>query len=448
MPSRPSRPRLGHVITIALVMLACLKATLADLLCTQSGTNTFRVGSTLKFQWNDTQTVEIDSFSLHLYCVENSKLIMPNIVPNLSTLTSPSPVSWVVPNDIAAHSSECKLNQYYAAFVWPSTDPETGAAKEDMARCMTLLFNNPNSPGTGNSGGSGDPNGLDEDPESAPQEPSNVDENGNIIVSDQTKSIVIGVGCAVGVLVLSGIVGFYVIRYRNKRAVEKEQSHKLREPMQKGPIFPPSSSSSNSSGRSSPSDGVSGGRGDGHAGMIAATAHTARVGQKRYNELSSNVSTSDHGDQFSNHRHSHTAEMSELGGGGMTPMTVTHTTVMVPPPARTTTPPPPTSPSLSFSSRPSTPIAAQHAKLFRTGEHNRDNSGTFSPTMTYPLGQLQPGTGAGDRPVSVLTSSFVPIEDEPDRRKKQQQQQQYELQTQLQQQQQQQMQQYMNYGSY
>ncbi|KAG0259409.1 hypothetical protein DFQ27_004069 [Actinomortierella ambigua] len=459
MTSRSLQSRVGHAATLAFVLLMCLKTTLADLLCTQFGSNTFRVGSTLKFQWNDTQTVPIDSFNLNLYCVENSKLIIPNIVPSLSTLTSPSPVTWVVPSDIATHSSECSLNQYFGAFVWSSADPGTGAVKEDMSRCMTLLFVNPNAPGTpGNSGNGGNEDSQQQQPQqpSSPQQgPTNVDEDGNIIVSDQTKSIVIGVGCAVGVLVLAGIVGFYVIRYRNKRAAEEEQSRKLREPIRQGPLFPPSSS-----GRSSPTGGgISDGSGDGNAGMVATTAHTARLGQSRYNELSSNVSTSDdHGDQFSNHRHSQTTEMSEFGGGAAMMM-------VPPPPLRTATPPPPASSSQSSASpRPSTPIAAQHAKHFR-GSSSSSSSAAFSPTMTYslsplatatannnhhPNGQLLSGTASsGDRPVSVLTSSFIPMEDEADHRKKQQQQQQqYELQIQLQHQQQQQTQQYMNYGSY
>jgi len=71
-------------------------------------------------------------------------------------------------------------------------------------------------------------------------QPSDDPDSGSIVVSGKTKTIVIGVGCAVGVLVLAGIVGFYVIRYHNRRAEEVHMAEKLRAPIQTGPMFGPS----------------------------------------------------------------------------------------------------------------------------------------------------------------------------------------------------------------
>ncbi|KAG0245071.1 hypothetical protein BGW41_004328 [Actinomortierella wolfii] len=444
--------------TTALGMLATIPTAMADLRCTQTGSNTFRVGSTLKFQWNDTMTADIESFNLNLYCAENAKLIVPDIVPNLSTLTSPSPVSWVVPSDLTTHSADCQLNQYYAAFVWPTTDPETGATTQGMAKCMTLLFVNPNAPATGG-GGAGDNNDEPFESDPGPEDNPKLDENGNIIVSDRVKSIVIGVGCAVGVLFLSGIVGFYVIRYRNKRAVEKEElerSRKLREPMmsQGGagnhlPLFPPSVHSASSSGRTTPT-GTTAAGGNGIGTIAPSTTNTSKLGQNRYNELSSTTSTSaaeDYGDKQSNHRYSQFTDRSDFGTNAQQQIPIALARTATPPPSHTPTSP--TSPSMA--SRPSTPIAAAHAKILRS---HAGGDSALSPTMAYSSLSGGVGSGSSDRPVSVLTSSFVPLDDDSQeqqqQRKKQQEYQQYEMQAQLQQQQiqQQQMQQYMNYGSY
>jgi hypothetical protein len=67
---------------------------------------------------------------------------------------------------------------------------------------------------------------------SAPTNPEDDQPSGDIEITDKTKNIIIGVGCAVGALVLAGFAGFYYIRFKNKRAVEKSASRKLREPLQ------------------------------------------------------------------------------------------------------------------------------------------------------------------------------------------------------------------------
>ena len=147
---------------------------------------------------------------------------------------------------------------------------------------------------------------------SSPTSPEDDLPTGQIEISDKTKKIVIGVGCAVGALVLAGFVGFYYIRFKNRRAVEKSANRKLREPLQPDHTRP--------------------GMGPG-----------AAASQARYNELGS-VAPSVAG--YSPLQRP--GEMVELGG----------------------MPPAPSSPGASLSSRPQsfdyrsgspTPIASRHA---------------------------------------------------------------------------------------
>ncbi|KAG0205656.1 hypothetical protein BGX28_002772 [Mortierella sp. GBA30] len=357
----------------------------ADIICTQFGSDTFHIGSTIKFQWNDTQTTPIDTFNLNLYCVQNSKMIQ-----TITTLnqTSPSPVSWIVNSSLASYSSECPLNQYQGAFEWSYTD-SNGAAARGQAKCKVILLVGTGAqtpaPGTTNPNDGSDPMPADE-----PQ-PS------DIVVSDKTKTIVIGVGCAVGALVLAGFIGFYYIRYCNKRAAEEQASRKLREPIRSGPLFAP---------RTGGAGGASGSTIAGGAGGAAA----------RYNELAS-ITTGSVGSPATTR-----TEMVELG----------------PHPAG-----PPTSAfaSPALGSRSPTPIAAAHAKL----------SAPTSPSLST--------SSANQRPASLLTSSFIPSDEIPrssspnnrnpfEKRENEQYEQELQQQQQHQIQQQQQQQQQQNYGSY
>ncbi|KAG0286566.1 hypothetical protein BGZ96_009345, partial [Linnemannia gamsii] len=79
----------------------------ADLTCTQLGADTFHVGSTLKFTWSDTQTAQIDTFNLNLYCAQGETLLQ-----TITTLNSSSPATypWIVNSSISAFSSSCEYN--------------------------------------------------------------------------------------------------------------------------------------------------------------------------------------------------------------------------------------------------------------------------------------------------------------------------------------------------
>lgn len=109
------RQRLGLCSTIPALVSMAMMAILgllatapepvrADLYCTQFGSSTFRVGSTVKFQWNDTQSVEISSFNLDLYCVQNNQLVTTLMPLNLS---SPAVVSWVVDQSFTTLTTNC-----------------------------------------------------------------------------------------------------------------------------------------------------------------------------------------------------------------------------------------------------------------------------------------------------------------------------------------------------
>ncbi|KAF9939191.1 hypothetical protein BGZ65_011270 [Modicella reniformis] len=202
----------------------------ADIICTQYGSDTFRIGSTVKFQWNNTESVSIESFKLDLYCSQNNKLVQAITTLNL---TSPATVPWIVDSTLASGITDCPLNQFQGGFSWTTSNPDTNQQVLGVSKCKVMLFINPGAqspvPGPGTPGNEDD------------------DEPSEIIITEKTKNILIGVGSAFGALVLAGFVGFYYIRYSNKRAAEKEMSKKLREPIQTGPLFPPMDRSNGSS---------------------------------------------------------------------------------------------------------------------------------------------------------------------------------------------------------
>ncbi|KAF8949150.1 hypothetical protein BGZ46_005189, partial [Entomortierella lignicola] len=123
--------------------------------------------------------------------------------------------------------------QFRAAFDWTYSDPNTGALTQGSTSCDPILLIGAGavvSPGSA----------------TAPSDPGFTDDpTGDVVVTDKTKSIVIGVGCAFGFLILAGFVGFYYIRYSNKRAAEEQINKKLREPTQTGPLFPPTDRKNN-----------------------------------------------------------------------------------------------------------------------------------------------------------------------------------------------------------
>ncbi|KAG0347851.1 hypothetical protein BG004_006801 [Podila humilis] len=238
--------------------------------------------------------------------------------------------------------------------------------------------NGPNGPASGGNANEGDNEPLDEDPK--PTE---------IVITSKTKTIVIGVGCAVGALVLAGFIGFYFIRYSNRRAEKEHSARKLREPIQTGPLFSPMS-------RPNGSNGGSGGNGTG--------------GNSRYNELSS-VTT----DSLGTGSPTTTAktEMVDMGGynsAKMTPISAAHglPASRVASPSlisRSTTPTPVAAPHAPPSRAASpvpgspTPIAAMHAKM-------------ASPALASASWAVNGSTGHGEpRPSSLLTSPFIPAED-------------------------------------
>ncbi|KAG0362853.1 hypothetical protein BGZ54_008462 [Gamsiella multidivaricata] len=354
----------------------------ADILCTQFGADTFHIGSTLKFQWNDTQSISLETFNLNLYCEQNNKMVQTITTLNM---TSPSPVTWVVNSTLSAFSQDCTLNQYRGAFDWIYDDPDTGVSSVGSGKCKVILL-----VGTGAATPSpGSASADDPLPADDPQ-PS------DIVVSDRTKSIVIGVGCAVGALVLAGFVGFYVIRYSNKRAAEDQSAKKLREPISTGPLFPPMDRS--------------------HQGGAAGA--TAGGKAARYNELAS-VTTG------SPATTSRTAEMVELGG-----VTRPGSTQFLSP---------------ALGSRSPTPIAAAHAKLGSSIRSPSSSSGTFQNDRPGSLltSTFVPSDDSYTRSPSSHKNPFEKRENLQLQYEQEMQQQQHQLQHQQQQQQQQQ-----NYGSY
>ncbi|KAF9129601.1 hypothetical protein BGW39_004002 [Mortierella sp. 14UC] len=222
----------GLLTTTLLAALALLPNTAnAQLQCQQFGADTFRVGSTLKFVWSDASGGSgaesgITSFNIDLYCYESSKYMQTVATVDTTTANvSPYSYSWVVDQTILNNVAQCQFNQYQGRLTWNTTDSNTGLPTTGTALCKTMLL--VGLPTT--SGGAQQPNPLD------PNSPNVTDDDpptGDIEITDKTKKIVIGVGCAVGALVLAGFVGFYYIRFKNKRAVEKSANRKLREPLQ------------------------------------------------------------------------------------------------------------------------------------------------------------------------------------------------------------------------
>ncbi|KAF9288929.1 hypothetical protein BGZ68_010339 [Mortierella alpina] len=215
-----ARPTLAHwALSALLVAITILPLFVhADLTCI-TYKDTFRVGDTLKFSYNDTQTYNISDFNLNLYCVESGKLV--RTLATLNTNTSESPVEWTVDNTVQALTTECPRHQYSASFDWHYTDPTTLAAKIGTANCnRVMLFIPTAAVPTASAPDQGDSTNTDDPPG-----------NGQIFISDRTKTIIIGVGGAVGALILAGFFGFYFIRYKNRRAEEAAANRKLREPL-------------------------------------------------------------------------------------------------------------------------------------------------------------------------------------------------------------------------
>ncbi|KAG0331638.1 hypothetical protein BG000_010720, partial [Podila horticola] len=304
--------------------------------------------------------------------------------------------------------------QYQGGFNWQFSNADTGAAEVGVSKCKIMLLvgtgasNAPSAPG-GN-------NGVD--PSEEDPQPS------EIVITSKTKTIVIGVGCAVGALILAGVVGFYFIRYSNKRAEQENSARKLREPIQSGPLF-------------SPMDRSGGGGG----------AHS------RYNELSS-ITTGSIGYSPTTTAKTEMADLSgynktgnnspAFGSRSPTPIAAAHAGIL---------------PSSRMGSRPSTPtpISAAHAPYSRAAS---PAPGSPTPIAAMHAKLASPtlasagwATQNGERPTSLLTSSFVPAEEASSSRapspasgRNPFEQKQYEQQMQLEQQQQQQQQQ--TYGYY
>ncbi|KAG0046566.1 hypothetical protein BGZ83_008265 [Gryganskiella cystojenkinii] len=375
-------------LSCLILTLGCLPWTsTADIVCTQKGSDTIRVGATVKFGWNDTASYPIETFQLDLYCIENERFMQT--LSTLNTTGSVSPQTWVVNQTIMAQTALCQSNQYRGRFNWNSTDPTTGALISGFADCKSMLLVGPGvipPPGGGN---------PDPSQDLPPEEP----ESGPIVITDRTKTIVIGVGCAVGALVLAGFIGFYYIRFSNKRAVQAQISKKLREPLDHSPY----GGSINGGGGSRNGSTIAP---NGGSGLFAAGSGT------RYNELTSVTASIAGYSPVQNHQQSQQLPMVELNGQR----------------------PYSDHDSLS-SSRPQTPIAAAHS-----------NSPTLGPRPNSFLPSV------GDRPTSLLTSSFTPPP-EP-RSQRQQREAEYEQQRLFeehqhhQQQQQQMQQQQQSYSSY
>lgn len=199
--------------------------------------------------------------------------------------------------------------------------------------------------------------GVNPDP-SQEQPPEDPDTSGPIEITDKTKKIVIGVGCAVGALVLAGIVGFYYIRFSNKRAVQAQASKKLREPL-----------------NSSPYGGGSG------AGSTLAVGGGASG--TRYNELSSVTASIAGYSPVQQQQHQLSQQNQQLQ------MTELNTQRLYS-----------DNDSGSIPSRPQTPIAAAHTSYL-----GASSSGT---SLSHSSALLPSVAAQQERPTSLLTSSFTP----------------------------------------
>ncbi|GJJ72588.1 hypothetical protein EMPS_04946 [Entomortierella parvispora] len=379
-----------------LATLGCMpQPGMADIYCTQKGSDTFRVGSTVKFGWNDTGAYPIDTFRLDLYCIENDKFM--ETITTLNATGSVSPQTWVVNQTIMTQASSCPSNQYRGQFDWNYTDPTTGVLASGSANCKAMLLVGPGVVPPVGGGGTVNP-----DPSEQP--PDDPDTTGPIEITDKTKKVVIGVGCAVGALVLAGFVGFYYIRYSNKRAVQAQVSKKLREPLNSSPY---------------------GGAGAGGSSLAVGASGA------RYNELSSvTASVAGYSPVQPHQQAQQQLQMAELNSHR----------------------PYSDNDSGSNSSRPQTPIAAAHNSQF--GHMSSSPSGA---SLSRPSSLLPSVAANQDRPTSLLTSSFTPPpEPRPNMTYQQRQQQEAEYEQQRlfqehqfqQQQQQMQQQQQQNYTSY
>ncbi|KAG0303757.1 hypothetical protein BGZ98_006320 [Dissophora globulifera] len=377
-----------------------------DIQCTQFGPDTFQVNSTIQFLWSDTGSVPIDTFNLNLICVENNKLI--KTIATLNPATSVSPQTWVVDNTILATVSECSFNQYQGVFQWNYVDPTTSTAVTGSSACKNLLLTGP---------------GVISYP-GQPSDPFPTDEPtpSSIEISDRTKSIVIGVGCAVGVLIFAGFVGFYFVRYKNKRAEQELASRKLREPLR----------SNNGSQDGDEHDPTGATLTAGASARDFARTGTGVVSTPGgYNELTS-VAIGVSGYSPLATRPSSPGEMVEIGGV---------------PPSR----------SFNSSPRPGSFVSGSQPPLSMAAQHSSILGGQRPPRRSFI---------SEERPPSILTSPFTPPDDDDyatftqqQRRREeerlqydqqlqqQQQQQQHHQQQQAHLQQQQQLQQ-LNYGSY
>ncbi|KAF9366888.1 hypothetical protein BGX34_000006 [Mortierella sp. NVP85] len=183
-----------------------------------------RVGSEVKFFWNDTQTNPIETFKLNIYCYENSKLITTLGEFNATNATSPQ--YWIVDSSILKTQKDCPLNQYQGGFEWIYYDLASSVYKTGVTRCKVMLLVGP---GVASApGASPPPPSQSDSSELPPTDPDDEPGPRTVIVTDRTKHILIGVGSAVGALFLAGFVGFYFIRYKNKHA-EQESIKKRRE---------------------------------------------------------------------------------------------------------------------------------------------------------------------------------------------------------------------------
>ncbi|KAF9203939.1 hypothetical protein BGZ49_005878 [Haplosporangium sp. Z 27] len=204
-----STPVIGMLASLALIPLMVQ----GQILCQQFGPDSFHVNSTIKFLWTDAGAEPISAFNLDFYCYENNQLI--KTLASLNTSSSSSPQYWTVDQSIMNTISECPMNQYQGRFDWTYTDPNTGSLTNGTAPCKSILLVGP---------------GVTPPAGALPIEPQIVDDNpGPVEITNQTKMIVIGVGCAVGVLVLAGVAAFYFIRYKNKRAEDNVAGEKLQE---------------------------------------------------------------------------------------------------------------------------------------------------------------------------------------------------------------------------
>ncbi|KAG0296074.1 hypothetical protein BGZ96_010238 [Linnemannia gamsii] len=212
------------VSTTLLATLALLpQVANAQITCQQFGSDTFRVGSTVKYFWTGADGTP--SFNIDLYCYENNKYMKTVTTIDTTLVGGAGNYSWVVDQSITNNLAQCQFNQYQGRYTWNTTDADTGISTPGSAICKTMLLVGPGVVTAPNQPGAPlDPN--------APTIPEDDQPAGDIEITDKTKNIIIGVGCAVGALVLAGFAGFYYIRFKNKRAVEKSASRKLREPLQ------------------------------------------------------------------------------------------------------------------------------------------------------------------------------------------------------------------------